>query len=43
MQQSTLVVEGTDDEYRSLTVGRIILDAMKRQMINHKSQYFINK
>ncbi|MCG2576420.1 polyphosphate:AMP phosphotransferase [Dechloromonas sp. XY25] len=27
-----IIVEGTDDEYRSLTVGRIVLDAMKRRL-----------
>lgn len=27
-----IIVEGTDDEYRSLTVGRIVLEAMKRRL-----------
>ncbi|MDE2439922.1 MAG: polyphosphate:AMP phosphotransferase [Betaproteobacteria bacterium] len=27
-----IIVEGTDDDYRSLTVGRIVLDAMKRRL-----------
>lgn len=27
-----IIVEGTDDEYRSLTVGRIVLDSMKRRL-----------
>jgi polyphosphate:AMP phosphotransferase len=27
-----IIVEGTNDEYRSLTVGRIVLDAMKRRL-----------
>lgn len=27
-----IIVEGTNDEYRSLTVGRIVLDAMKRHL-----------
>lgn len=27
-----IIVEGTDDEYRSLTVGRIVLDAMQRRL-----------
>ncbi len=27
-----IIVEGTDDEYRSLTVGRIVRDAMKRRL-----------
>ncbi|WP_234087189.1 polyphosphate:AMP phosphotransferase [Azonexus sp. R2A61] len=27
-----IIVEGTDDAYRSLTVGRIVLDAMKRRL-----------
>lgn len=28
-----IIVEGTDDEYRSLTVGRIVLDAMKQRLL----------
>lgn len=27
-----IIVEGTDDEYRSLTVGRIVLDALQRRL-----------
>jgi len=27
-----IIVEGTNDEYRSLTVGRIVLDAMRRRL-----------
>ena len=27
-----IIVEGTDDEYRSLTVGRIVLDTMQRRL-----------
>ena len=27
-----IIVEGTDDEYRSLTVGRIVLDSIKRRL-----------
>ncbi len=27
-----IIVEGTDDEYRSLTVGRIVLDSMTRRL-----------
>mgnify|MGYP001160582188 FL=1 len=27
-----IIVEGTDDEYRSLTVGRIVLDAIQRRL-----------
>ncbi len=27
-----IIVEGTDDQYRSLTVGRIVLDAMRRHL-----------
>ena len=27
-----IIVEGTDDQYRSLTVGRIVLDAMQRRL-----------
>ena len=28
-----IIVEGTNDEYRSLTVGRIVLDAMRRRLL----------
>lgn len=28
-----IIVEGTDDAYRSLTVGRIVLEAMKRRLL----------
>jgi polyphosphate kinase 2 (PPK2 family) len=33
-----IIVEGTDDEYRSLTVGRIVLDAMKRRLHQEKGR-----
>lgn len=33
-----IIVEGTDDEYRSLTVGRIVLDAMKRHVQSIRQQ-----
>ena len=35
-----IVVEGTDDRYRSLTVGRIILDAMKTRLADTREQSF---
>ena len=35
-----IVVEGTDDRYRSLTVGRIILDAMKQRLAEAREQSF---
>jgi AMP-polyphosphate phosphotransferase len=34
-----IIVEGTDDEYRSLTVGRIVLDAMKRRLAQNGVQH----
>jgi polyphosphate:AMP phosphotransferase len=33
-----IVVEGTDDRYRSLTVGRIILDALKARLADKREQ-----
>jgi len=33
-----IIVEGTDDEYRSLTVGRIVLEAMKRRLAQAEVQ-----
>jgi hypothetical protein len=30
--------KGTDDEYRSLTVGRIVLDAMQRRLQQGRQQ-----
>ena len=33
-----IIVEGTDDEYRSLTVGRIVLDAMRRRLQQEERQ-----
>ncbi|MDR1163758.1 MAG: polyphosphate:AMP phosphotransferase [Candidatus Accumulibacter sp.] len=35
-----VVVEGTDDRYRSLTVGRIILDAMQKRLADERDQNF---
>jgi len=35
-----IVVEGTDDHYRSLTVGRIILDALKSRLADQREQNF---
>ena len=34
-----IIVEGTDDEYRSLTVGRIVLDAMRKRVAQEKRQF----
>ena len=33
-----IIIEGTDDEYRSLTVGRIVLDAMRKRVAQEKRQ-----
>ena len=33
-----IIVEGTDDAYRSLTVGRIVLDAIQRQLRQGRQQ-----
>lgn len=35
-----IVVEGTDDRYRSLTVGRIILDALTNKLADVRDQNF---
>ncbi len=35
-----IVVEGTDDHYRSLTVGRIILDALKSRLADTRDQNY---
>jgi polyphosphate:AMP phosphotransferase len=35
-----IVVEGTDDHYRSLTVGRIILDALKSRLADNRDQNY---
>ncbi len=34
------VVEGTDDRYRSLTVGKIVLDALQRRIKDERDQNF---
>jgi polyphosphate:AMP phosphotransferase len=31
-----IIIEGTDDEYRSLTVGRVVLDAMRKRLAQDK-------
>jgi AMP-polyphosphate phosphotransferase len=33
-----IIVEGTDDAYRSLTVGRIVLEAMKRRLLQQRQE-----
>jgi polyphosphate:AMP phosphotransferase len=33
-----IIVEGTDDAYRSLTVGRIVLEAMKRRLQQQRQE-----
>lgn len=35
-----IMVEGTDDRYRSLTVGRMILDALKNKLADARDQNF---
>lgn len=35
-----IVVEGTDDRYRSLTVGRIVLDALQKRLADKRDQNF---
>ena len=35
-----IVVEGTDDRYRSLTVGKIILDALQKRLADTRDQGF---
>ena len=35
-----IVVEGTDDRYRSLTVGKIVLDALQRRLADTRDQGF---
>ena len=35
-----IVVEGTDDRYRSLTVGRLVLDALKNRLADTRDQNF---
>ena len=36
-----IIVEGTDDEYRSLTVGRIVLDAMQHHLQQGRQQVVV--
>jgi len=33
-----IIVEGTDDAYRSLTVGHIVLEAMKRRLLHSRQE-----
>ena len=35
-----IVVEGTDDKYRSLTVGKIILDALQKRLADTRDQNY---
>ena len=35
-----MVVEGTDDHYRSLTVGRIVLDALQKRLAEPRDQNY---
>ncbi len=35
-----IVVEGTDDRYRSLTVGRVVLDALQKRLADSRDQNF---
>jgi polyphosphate:AMP phosphotransferase len=35
-----IVIEGTDDRYRSLTVGKIILDALQKRLADTRDQGF---
>jgi polyphosphate:AMP phosphotransferase len=35
-----IVVEGTDDRYRSLTVGKIVLDALQKRLADPRDQNF---
>ena len=35
-----LVVEGTDDRYRSLTVGKVVLDALQKRLADTRDQNF---
>jgi polyphosphate:AMP phosphotransferase len=35
-----IVVEGTDDRYRSLTVGRIVLDALQKRLADTRDQNY---
>ena len=35
-----IVVEGTDDRYRSLTVGKVVLDALQKRLADTRDQNF---
>ncbi|WP_263770593.1 polyphosphate:AMP phosphotransferase [Propionivibrio soli] len=35
-----IVVEGTDDRYRSLTVGKVILDALQKRLADQRDQNY---
>ncbi len=35
-----IVVEGTDDRYRSLTVGKVVLDALQKRLADSRDQNF---
>ncbi len=35
-----IMVEGTDDNYRSLTVGKVVLDAMKKRLADTRDQNY---
>ena len=35
-----IVVEGTDDRYRSLTVGKVVLDALQKRLADSRDQGF---
>lgn len=35
-----IVVEGTDDRYRSLTVGKVVLDALQKRLADKRDQNF---
>lgn len=35
-----IVIEGTDDRYRSLTVGKVILDALRKRLADTRDQGF---
>ena len=35
-----IVVEGTDDRYRSLTVGKVVLDALQKRLADTREQNF---
>lgn len=35
-----IMVEGTDDNYRSLTVGKVVPDAMKKRLVDTRDQNY---